>query len=69
MRDPRLEPVAGDVVISADERFRRFVVERVGSSIEYQANGQDHNVCLGTWRRWCRKQDAEVVARGDDGNA
>jgi hypothetical protein len=67
MRDPRLDPVAGDVIcrVIAREERHRTVVDVVAGVVFYQTPTlwSDQECPIAAWRRWA--ETAAVCQRGE----
>jgi hypothetical protein len=62
-RDPRRQPVVGDMVISDDRKVRRTVAKVARGTVTYH-DGTDLRTCdVASWQRWCRDRLAKVVKR------
>lgn len=71
-RDPRLDPRAGDEIVS-DKAFRKVIRVRLGDPSEafpYRARDitytsdkrkGEQNCWISTWQAWCEKNSAKVV--------
>lgn len=67
MRDARIEPLAGDVVIGwVDcDSVERRVISVAGGKVTYATSVRNApQVCsMATWRDWCRRYRARVAPR------
>jgi hypothetical protein len=64
-RDPRIDPMPGDVVLRADVNPRPFHVLKVEDDIVGRfGNGTRGSLCgLPYWRKWAA--NAEIIKRGE----
>lgn len=72
-RDPRIDPVTGDIVraphVSGGKGVERHVVARRGGDIDYvrvtlTSTSKTKNCWISTWRQWCHEERVEIVQRG-----
>lgn len=73
MRDPKLDPQYGDILIS-DARGERQVMERTDNTVCYlskkrsvlKGNYKAVRYCrLWQWQYWCRDHNARIIQRGE----
>ena len=70
MRDPRIDPLPGDVVeatVHGSQGYARCVTKRFGLHIHYQPGaGKERRSSIEAWRDWCRRNEAEVIKKGGE---
>ena len=66
IRDPKINPVAGDVVvkIAGTKKLRRVVESAGGGNVAFRHRGLLFYATLDSWRRWCNVE-CQVEAWGD----
>ena len=67
MNNPLINPKAGDVVtaIIRGKKKTRLVLPSRINNIRYEVKGHDgviYYCCIGTWKKWCKKNNAEVMS-------
>ena len=65
-RDPKINPIAGDVVekLAGRKKLRRVVASVSGGSVAFRHRGLLFYATLESWRRWCNVE-CSVVVWGD----
>lgn len=64
IRDPKVDPIAGDVVVkSAGAKTLRRTVEHVGrdGQVSYRHRGLVFFATIDSWRRWCNVECRVLV--------
>ena len=66
IRDPKINPIAGDVVekLAGRKKLRRVVESASGGSVAFRHRGLLFYATLESWRRWCNVE-CNVVVWGD----
>ena len=65
MRNPKLDPQPGDVLVkhSASRVLKRTVKARRGNDIDYGNSGGNHFTCwITTWQEWATDAKVETIA-------
>jgi hypothetical protein len=62
-RDPRREPVVGDMVLSDDRRVRRTVAKVWRRTVTYNDGTELKTIDIESWKHWCRTRKAKVAKR------